>query len=83
MKPGDLVYIVFDDVQHRYTGWSPVTDLPKRGRYVAVGYLIKQTKRSTYVANVLDGDQAFCSYTIPTPCIRKIRRLVRRRKRDA
>lgn len=77
-KAGDLVHIVFDDVQHQHVGWSLKGNWPARGNFVAVGYLLKQTKRSTYIANVMDGDYAFCSYTIPTASIRRLRRLVRR-----
>jgi hypothetical protein len=75
IKPGALVHIVFDDVQHQTKGWSLRGNWPERGRFVAVGYLLKQTKRSTYVANVMDGDYAFCSYTIPTSSIRSMTRL--------
>lgn len=80
MKPkvGDLVWIVFDDVQHQTVGWSLAGNWPGRGKFIAVGYLLKQTKRSTYISNVMDGNYAFCSYTIPTSSIRKIKRLVRR-----
>jgi hypothetical protein len=78
LKPGNLVWIVFDDVQHQNVGWALSGSWPERGRFIAVGYLLKQTKRSTYISNVMDGDYAFCSYTIPTSSIRKVKRLVRR-----
>lgn len=75
LKPGDLVWIVFDDVQHQHVGWRLSGSWPKRGKFIAIGILLKQTRRSTYLANVMDRGYAFCSYTIPTSSIRKIKRL--------
>lgn len=83
-KPGQLVYVELDDIEHDNNGWTNVSAI--RGQrprtYKAVGYVVKATKRTLTLASMSvsesrdpGGGAAFCNYMLPWPSVRKIVKL--------
>lgn len=78
-----LVKVEMVDMEHDARGWQHPASIraDKPMRYVAVGWVIKRTKRWLIITPVMrrDGGQASCAYRIPRGSIRSVRRIRRGR----
>ena len=76
MKPGTLVEVEMDDMEHVSHGWKSFDDITSQGRtaYKAAGYLIASDKHFTVIGSVTNDEaHAFCAFRIPTGAIRSIK----------
>jgi hypothetical protein len=77
VKPGTVVWVVMDDIEHHDLGWQTLRWFRQRRheRYEAIGIVVQDTRRSLILASVVnrrDG-KAFCAYRIPRGSIRSLR----------
>lgn len=86
MKPGTLVEVELDDMEHVSHGWQSFEFLSKQDRtaYRCAGYLISKSKHWTVIGSVTNSEaHAFCAFRIPTGAVRSMRRLDRRSRSGA
>lgn len=79
MKRGALVVVSMVDMEHDDFGWQPIAETRRRkaGRYQAVGWVVKTTRRFLVIAPVAtrEASATFCAYRIPRGAIRSVRRI--------
>ena len=78
MKPGTLVEVEMDDMEHVSHGWQSFESITTQERtaYKAAGYLISRDKHWTVIGSVTNDEaHAFCAFRIPTGALRSMRKL--------
>lgn len=83
LRPGDLVYVETDDIEHHDQGWTALEAIAKsRPRtFRCVGWIVRVSKRTLVVTPMAGtegrhADDAHCAYFLPRRAVTKIRRLV-------
>jgi hypothetical protein len=80
-KPGQLVYVEMDDIQHRSRGWRDfaVIAKDKPDTFRSVGWVVAANRRTLILAATTDSLEAdaagFCSFQIPMPSVTRIDKL--------
>jgi hypothetical protein len=83
LKPGDLVYVETDDIEHADQGWQALAAIAatKPRTFRTVGWVVRVTKRTLTLTPMAGtegrhADDAHCAYLLPRRAITKIKRLV-------
>lgn len=76
-KPGWMVYVEMDDMEHSHDGWDSATNIraARPRTFKALGWVVRASKRSLVIANVTAPDAAFCHYVIPWGAVRRLDRV--------
>lgn len=82
LRPGDLVYVETDDIEHHDMGWTSLKAIAKAKvrTFRCVGWVVRSSKRTLVIAPMAGtegrhADDAHCAYLLPRRAITKLKKL--------